>query len=115
MDENKVVGLYIRISGEKQAKEDNPIEVQQVKGTQIAQGMFGEDVVIKLYIDEGISAEGTNGRTGLNNMLRDVENGALDAVITHNLSRLSRSHSDSLKVIEDIQKARVRFITMKED
>lgn len=109
-----VIGLYIRVSTDKQAQEGYSLEGQQVEGTQLAHKMFGKDIIIKVYIDEGISAKSTKRRTDLNRMLKDVDNGELDAIITYKVSRLSRSLSDSLKIVEEIHKAKVRFISIKE-
>ncbi|SOC08234.1 site-specific DNA recombinase [Ureibacillus xyleni] len=114
MERNMVIGLYIRVSTDKQAQEGYSLEGQQVEGTQLAHKMFGKDIIIKVYIDEGISAKSTKRRTDLNRMLKDVDNGELDAIITYKVSRLSRSLSDSLKIVEEIHKAKVRFISIKE-
>ncbi|NYV66357.1 recombinase family protein [Bacillus sp. Gen3] len=114
MKKKMVIGLYIRVSTDKQAQEGFSLEGQEVEGTQLAHRMFGEDIILKVYIDEGISAKSTKGRTELNRMLRDVDRGALDAIITYKVSRLSRTLSDSLKIVEDIHRAKVRFISIKE-
>ncbi|MDQ0157964.1 recombinase family protein [Robertmurraya andreesenii] len=114
MKKKMVIGLYIRVSTDKQAQEGFSLEGQEVEGTQLAHKMFGKDIILKVYIDEGISAKSTKGRTDLNRMLKDVERGALDAIITYKVSRLSRTLSDSLKIVEDIHRAKVRFISIKE-
>lgn len=47
-------------------------------------------------------------------MMQDVRNGSLDAIITYKVSGLSRSLSDALKLVEEINKEKVKFISIVE-
>lgn len=80
----------------------------------MARRYFGSDITITPYVDEGISGKETTKRANLNRMMNDVKSGKLYAVITYKVSRLSRSLSDSLKLVEEISRSRVRFISIKE-
>ncbi|SCW86734.1 Resolvase, N terminal domain [Paenibacillus tianmuensis] len=109
-----IIGLYIRVSTDKQAQEGYSLEGQAEEGIRVAKKMFGEDIQYELYIDEGLSAKSTYKRIALKRMMNDLKSGKLSAVITYKVSRLSRSLSDSLKLVEEINSAKVRFISIKE-
>lgn len=108
------VGLYIRVSTSKQAQEGYSLDGQKEEGIHEAKRRFGKDINLKFYVDEGISGKSTKNRHALNQMLRDVMEGKLDAVITYRVSRLSRKLSDSLKLVTDIHNSNVKFISIKE-
>lgn len=112
--EVKTVGIYIRVSTSKQAEFGFSLKGQKEEGTQTAHRLFGKDITLIYYIDEGISAKSTDSRHELNRMRQDVDNGKLDAIITYKVSRLSRTLSDSLKLVEQIHNSNVRFISIKE-
>jgi len=109
-----IVGIYMRVSTGKQVEHGFSLDAQKEEGTQFAYRTFGEDVVIEYYVDEGISAKSTQGRNDLKRMMKDVRTGSLDAIVTWKVSRLSRSLSDSLKLVEEIYREKVRFISIKE-
>ncbi|WP_110114485.1 recombinase family protein [Bacillus sp. CGMCC 1.16541] len=110
-----VVGIYLRVSTDKQAQEGFSIDGQEHEATEFAHKYFiGHELAIRVYVDEGVSAKSIKGRKDLNRMMRDVKAGALDVVITYKVSRLSRTLSDSLKIVEEIHKEKVRFISIKE-
>ncbi|SEN98132.1 site-specific DNA recombinase [Amphibacillus marinus] len=110
----KVIGLYIRVSTGKQVEHGFSLDAQREEGTQFAHRILSEDITIECYVDEGISAKSTKGRHALNKIIKDAVSGKLDAIITYKVSRLSRSLSDSLKLVEEIHRERVRFISIKE-
>lgn len=109
-----VIGIYMRVSTGKQVEHGFSLDAQKEEGTQFANRMFGENIAIEYYVDEGISAKSTQGRNDLKRMMKDVKAGNLDAIITWKVSRLSRSLSDSLKLVEEIHREKVRFISIKE-
>ncbi|RDI40904.1 recombinase family protein [Falsibacillus pallidus] len=110
----KVVGIYIRVSTEKQVQEGFSLDAQKDEDTQFAKKLFGDDVVLRYYVDEGKSAKSTKSRYELQRMMKDVKHGLLSTIITYKVSRLSRNLSDSLKLVDEIHKAKVRFISIKE-
>ncbi len=113
-DNKKVIGLYIRVSTEKQVEHGYSLDAQKEEGSHVAYRTFGQDIHIESYVDGGISGKNTKDRPALNRMMKDVAEGNLDAIITYKVSRLSRSLSDSLKLVEHIHKENVRFISIKE-
>ncbi|MCM3143913.1 recombinase family protein [Brevibacillus sp. MER 51] len=114
MEDNRIVAFYIRVSTDKQAQEGFSLEAQENVNLDYARRLFGHDVRYEIYIDEGKSGKSTKKRTDLNRMLRDINAGKVKAVITYKVSRLSRTLSDSLKLVEEIHKSKVRFISLKE-
>lgn len=106
------VGLYPRVSGHEQ--EDNysiPEQVDRMK-------MYCESrdwMVYKIYTDSGFTGSNMD-RPGLQEMIKDVENGKLDMVLVYKLDRLSRSQKDTLYLIEDVfDKHNVAFSSMTEN
>ncbi|QDP41985.1 recombinase family protein [Radiobacillus deserti] len=114
MKPKKVVGIYIRVSTYKQVENGFSLDAQLEEGTKEAHRKFGQDILIESYVDGGISGKNTKDRPALNRMMRDVAEGNIDAIITYKVSRLSRSLSDSLKIVEEIHKEKVKFISIKE-
>ncbi|MFS0594414.1 recombinase family protein [Cytobacillus horneckiae] len=112
--EIKTVGLYIRVSTSKQAELGFSLEGQKEEGIQAAHKLYGDDTIVRFYVDEGISAKSTNSRHELNRMMQDVKKSYLDAIITYKVSRLSRNLSDSLSLVEEIHSSGVKFISIKE-
>lgn len=113
-DNQRVIGIYMRVSTGKQVEHGFSLDAQKEEGTQFAYRLFGEDISIEYYIDEGISAKSTQGRNDLKRMMKDVATNNLNAIITYKVSRLSRSLSDSLKLVEEIHREKVRFVSIKE-
>lgn len=56
--------------------------------------------LLKTYVDGGYSG-GNTDRPALQQMLRAVRDGGIDAVVVYKLDRLSRSQKDTLTLIED--------------
>ncbi len=114
MVDDKFVFLYIRVSTDKQAQEGYSLEAQESVNRELARRIFGQDVKCKVFVDEGKSGKSTEKRADLNRMMREIKAGKAKGVITYKVSRLSRSLSDSLKLVEEIHKSKVRFISVKE-
>lgn len=95
-EQSKFVGIYVRVSTDKQVKYGSSLEAQKKEGIVFAKNIFGEDMKYEIYVDEGLSAKGTDKRNDLNRMMLDAKNGKLSAIITYKASRLSRTLSDSL-------------------
>lgn len=92
------VGIYCRLSKEdekddKESKETESASIATQKSILSdyvkAQGWH----LAKTYVDDGYS--GTNfNRPDFQNMLRDIENGLINCVVTKDLSRLGRNYLD---------------------
>lgn len=106
------VALYVRVSSQEQV-EGYSIGEQTDRLKKYAEAMGWE--VYKIYVDPGYSGGNIN-RPGLNDMIKDVENGSIDTVVVYKLDRLSRSQFDTLYLIEKVFLANnTDFISMTEN
>lgn len=106
------VGLYPRVSGHEQ--EDNysiPEQIDRMKKYCESRDWM----VYKIYTDSGFTGSNMD-RPGLQDMIKDVENGKLDMILVYKLDRLSRSQKDTLYLIEDVfDEHNVAFTSMTEN
>lgn len=106
------VGLYPRVSGHEQ--EDNysiPEQIDRMKKYCESRDWM----VYKIYTDSAYSGSNMD-RPGLQDMIKDCQNGKLDMVLVYKLDRLSRSQKDTLFLIEDVfEKNGVGFTSMTEN
>ena len=106
------VGLYPRVSGHEQ--EDNysiPEQIDRMKKYCESRDWL----VYKIYTDSGYTGSNME-RPGLQDMIKDAENGKIDMVLVYKLDRLSRSQKDTLFLIEDVfDKHGVGFTSMTEN
>lgn len=107
------VGLYIRVSTQEQAKEGYSIGEQEERLKNYCKAMLWD--IYKIYVDPGYSG-GDTDRPGLQDMIKDVEEGKLDKVVVYKLDRLSRSQLDTLYLIEKVFLANnTDFVSMSEN
>lgn len=107
------VGLYLRVSTQEQAKEGYSIGEQEERLRNYCKAMDWK--IAKVYIDPGYSGGDTN-RPGLQDIVKDVKEGALDKVVVYKLDRLSRSQLDTLYLIEKVFLANgTDFVSMSEN
>lgn len=111
------VGLYIRVSTERQAKvvegslkNQKQMLLAELERRNAFQPGWG--VLVDEYIDEGLSAKTTN-RTQFQRMLRDIEIGRIDGVMFTELSRFSRSLKDFLNIFEFVTEHNCDLICLK--
>lgn len=105
-------GIYVRVSGHEQ--EDNYSIPEQIERTK--KYCDAKDwMVYKIYTDSVYTGSNME-RPGLQDMLKDCENGNLDMVLVYKLDRLSRSQKDTLYLIEDVfEKHGIGFTSMTEN
>lgn len=105
--------LYVRVSTQEQANEGYSVGEQEerLKAYCTAKGW----TVYKVYTDGGFSGANTE-RPALKQMLIDIKNKKVNAVVVYKLDRLSRSQKDTLLLIEDeFLKNNVEFVSMSEN
>lgn len=113
MKNKNVVGLYVRVSTQEQAKEGYSIDEQKERLTKYADAR--DWIVYRVYADPGFSGAKIE-RPGLKEMIDDIVSGKLDKIIVYKLDRLSRSQKDTLYLIEDIfLENSVDFVSMTEN
>ena len=91
-DEERICGLYLRVSTEDQAKEgfSLPEQKEQLK----ALCKFKGYKIYDYYTDAGMSAKTGNHRPEFDRLIDDAKNGKINTVIALKLDRLSRSIYD---------------------
>lgn len=106
-------GNYVRVSTQEQAKEGYSVGEQKKRLEKYCEAKDWE--VYDTYIDGGYSGADTE-RPALQRMLKDIEDGRIDAVLVYKLDRLSRSQKDTMELIEDVfLPAGVDFVSMTEN
>lgn len=94
------VGLYIRLSREDGDKEESSSITNQ---REILKRFINENenfFIVKEYVDDGWT--GTNfNRPSFKEMIKDIEKGIIDTVITKDLSRLGRDYIKTGHYIEN--------------
>ena len=104
---------YLRISSASQI-DNTSIEMQEEK---IKQYCILYDIELaKIFIDEGLSAKGTEKRIEYNNMIdyiSDSENN-IDMMIVYKADRVHRSLKNLMVMIEHLQEIEVSFLSITE-
>lgn len=91
------VGLYLRISKDWKGDEAG-VDRQREDGTRLID-MRGWDLV-RVYIDNDISASGRRKRPDYQALLADIENGVIDGVVARSFERLCKSRREQLTFVE---------------
>ena len=109
------VAIYIRLSKEDVEKgfdESESITNQKSLLTEYVQNLEWEYELVDIYIDPGYT--GTNfNRPDFQRMIRDIENGKVNMVITKDLSRLGRDYIETGEYIEKwFPEHEVRYVSV---
>jgi DNA invertase Pin-like site-specific DNA recombinase len=109
----KKCAVYTRVSTSMQAeKEYNSCEAQKDRIASFIKSQ--EDMeAFREYSDPGFSG-GDLDRPGLKALLRDIEGGQIEVVLTYKIDRLTRSSKDFYALIEFFEKYGVSFISVTE-
>lgn len=106
--------IYIRVSTDRQAEEGYSIEIQKERLAAYVKSMFGDDVTVEYFIDDGYSG-GSLNRPEMQRLIQTIKSGLGTHVIVYKLDRLSRSQKDTLYLIEDIfLMHNVAFVSIQE-
>ena len=96
------VAIYIRLSKEdvdREYDESESIKNQRTLLTEYVQKLGWKYQLIDTYIDQGFT--GTNfNRPDFQRMIKDIENGKINMVVTKDLSRLGRDYIETGEYIE---------------
>ena len=113
------IGIYPRISIEEPEfkKRDGSISSQVHRMTQKIEhknlaeaGKWGK--VVDIYKDDGFSAKDTN-RPEFQRMMADVRRNRIDTIMVTELSRISRSVTDFLKICNELSESGCDFICLQ--
>jgi site-specific DNA recombinase len=120
MNKIRKIGLYPRVSTKEAAKKDEGSITSQIHRLKLrvkeknrySEGKWGK--IVEIYEEPGISAKDTN-RPAFQKMLKDVKAGLIDTVMVTELSRISRSVTDFLNFVEELNKHGADFICLQYD
>ena len=109
------VAIYIRLSKEDVDRgydESESIKNQRTLLTEYVQKLGWKYQLIDTYIDQGFT--GTNfNRPDFQRMIRDIENGKINMVVTKDLSRLGRDYIETGEYIEKwFPENNVRYVSV---
>lgn len=106
------VVIYVRVSSKEQV-DGYSIGEQIERLEKYAEAMDWE--IVKQFVDPGYSG-GNTDRPGLQDLIKEVENGRIDKVVVYKLDRLSRNQRDTMYLIEDVfLKNKTEFVSMTEN
>ena len=100
-EENKIAGLYIRVSTEDQAREGFSLKEQEKRLRAMCEYKGYE--VYKIYKDSGISAKTGNYRPAFEELLQDIKDKKCDTIVVLKLDRLTRSVYDWENILKFLE------------
>lgn len=105
--------IYTRVSTDNQAEvEFNSCEAQELKIKSFIKSQDNIEVY-NTYSDQGYSGASTE-RPALQEMLRDIQDGKINEVISYKIDRLTRSPRDFYQLIEVFEQNKVSFVSVTE-
>lgn len=108
------VGLYLRLSKD----DNNALESASIKNQRMFLLNYAKEhnfFVTKIYVDDGFSGTDFN-RPDFQNMIKDIENGIINMVITKDLSRLGRDYIETGYYIEKyFPTNKIRYIAVNDN
>ena len=96
-EEEKITGLYIRISTEDQAREEFSLPEQEKRLRTMCE--FKGYEVYNIYEERGISAKTGNYRPKFEELLQDIRDKKVNTIVVLKLDRLTRSVADWEKIL----------------
>ena len=109
----KKAAVYTRVSTDAQGEDGKVSLPEQERMAKAYIESKGWEYV-RTYEDNGFSGRNTD-RPALQEMLNDVKQGKIDAVVIYKLDRLSRKQRDTLAIIEDsLLKHNVDLVSLNE-
>ena len=107
------VGAYCRVSTDKD-DQANSFESQQRYFKEYIERM-PDWKLYEIFADEGISGTNTKKRKAFNRMIASAKNGAIDLIITKEISRFARNTLDSIYYTRDLKKRGVGVIFLNDN
>ncbi|MCC2865938.1 MAG: recombinase family protein [Clostridiales Family XIII bacterium] len=109
------IGVYIRLS----VADGNDVSLSVKNQDAIIKHFLEEEFrepykLYKTYIDDGISGTTNDERTSFQEMIKDIEGGNVNCVVSKMLSRVFRNYSDQGYFLEEyFPRMGIRFITLE--
>jgi site-specific DNA recombinase len=111
MSKKKRACTYARVSLDVQAEEGRSLSAQKAEMREFAETRGWK--VVAEFVDAGETGRNTD-RPGLQAALEAAEEGEFDVLLVHELSRLSRSVTDTIGTFEKLGEMGVGFASVKE-
>lgn len=112
-DEERICGLYLRVSTEDQAKEGFSLPEQKERLEALCK--FKGYKIYDYYTDAGISAKTGNHRPEFDRLIEDAKNKKINTIIALKLDRLSRSIYDWENLLKTSKLNKENYILSKSD
>ena len=112
-DEERICGLYLRVSTEDQAKEGFSLPEQKERLEALCK--FKGYKIYDYYTDAGISAKTGNHRPEFDRLLEDAKNKKINTIIALKLDRLSRSIYDWENLLKTSEKYGFDLVCANDD
>lgn len=112
------IGAYIRVSTTDQVNVfEGSLDSQKHRINEFVQYKNRQEKswgnIIEYYIEEGVSA-GTTNRPMYQKIMADVRKGKINLVLVSDLTRLSRNLLDFCTLINELEKHKASYLSMKE-
>lgn len=109
------IGVYIRLSVADGNDVSLSVKNQDAIIKHFLENEFHEPYrLYKIYIDDGISGTTNDERDSFQEMIRDIEQGRINCVVSKMLSRVFRNYSDQGYFLEEFfPRMGIRFITLE--
>jgi DNA invertase Pin-like site-specific DNA recombinase len=109
------VGMYIRLSREDEDKENESESITNQRSFILDFLKENNYTLIDEYVDDGFSGT-TFNRPAFNRMIKDIEQGKINMVVTKDMSRLGRDYVNFGHYIEKwFPEHNVRYIAITDD
>ena len=108
-----MLGIYIRVSTEDQAREGFSLGEQEEKLRQLCS--YKDFEVYKIYQDAGISAKDMKNRPAFQEMLEDMKKGLINYIVAYKLDRVTRSVRDLEVLISTLEEYNCYLICDRDD
>ena len=108
-----MLGIYIRVSTEDQAREGFSLGEQEEKLRQLCN--YKDFEVYKVYQDAGISAKDMKNRPAFQEMLEDMKKGLINYIVAYKLDRVTRSVRDLEVLISTLEEYNCYLICDRDD
>ena len=112
-DEERICGLYLRVSTEDQAKEGFSLPEQKERLEALCK--FKGYKIYDYYTDAGISAKTGNHRPEFDRLIEDAKNKRINTIIALKLDRLSRSIYDWENLLKTSEKYGFDLVCANDD
>ncbi|MGJ8557098.1 MAG: recombinase family protein, partial [Sulfitobacter geojensis] len=106
--------IYTRKSSEDGLEQDfNSLDAQrEACAAYIASQKHEGWVQVQDRYDDGGISGGTLERPGLQQLLKDIDRGAVDQILVYKIDRLTRSLADFSKIVDILEKAGASFVSV---